>query len=143
MTTQLASVPFLGPFPGPGPQPFTPPVIDNIELTVRRDVGNAEVTLSYDINWPEFAQATNLEYREVWQLVGNGLTVYTSPISLRGGLRPNGNASTHREHEKTIDWDELNVNPSGPDEIVAVITLTPLLPTQVSRQSAPVTVNSP
>jgi hypothetical protein len=125
---------------------ITKPMIDDLELTIRRDVANAEVTAKYRINWSTFDQLTNLSYTERWELVGvdpgGNTTLYIGP-SLVGGISSNGNASTDREQLATIGWTELDEDPNGSDEIALVVTLTPLLPVQRSAQSAQVSVTSP
>jgi hypothetical protein len=122
------------------------PVIDNLQLSVQRDVGNGEVTVEYDINWPKFAQLTDLAYQERVELVGvdtgGNTTLFVFPM-LVNGISPNGNETTHRTRDATIDWDDLNEDPAGDDELAAVVTLTPLLPVPVSAQSPQVVVSSP
>ena len=125
---------------------ITKPMIDDLELAIRRDVANAEVTATYRINWSTFDQLTNLAYTEKWELVGvdpgGNTTLYIGP-SLVGGISSNGNTSTDREQLATIGWTELDEDPNGFDDIALVVTLTPLLPVQRSAQSAQVSVTSP
>jgi len=122
------------------------PMIADLELTIRKDIANAEVTVTYQVNWSTFDQLTNLPYTETWQLVGvdpgGNTTLYTGP-SLIGGISSNGNTSTDRTHEATIPWADLDEDPNGLDEIAVVVTLTPQLPVQRSAQSAQVTVTAP
>jgi hypothetical protein len=125
---------------------ITKPMIDDLELTIRRDTANAEVTVAYKVNWSTFDELTNLSYTERWELVGvdpgGNTTIYTGP-SLVGGISSNGNSSTQRTHESTIPWADLNEDPNGLDEIAVVVTLTPLLPVAKSAQSAQVIVTAP
>jgi hypothetical protein len=122
------------------------PVIDNLELSVVRDVGNGEITVDFDVNWPKFAQLTDLPYQEKVEILGvdasGNTTLFIFPM-LVNGISPNGNATTHRTRTATLDFDDLNEDPAGDDELAAVVTLTPLLPGPVSAQSPQVVVNSP
>jgi hypothetical protein len=121
-------------------------MIDDVELTIRKDVANAEVTANYTVNWSTFDQLTNLSYTERWELVGvdpgGNTTLYIGP-SLVGGISSNGNTSTERTHVATIPWTDLDEDPNGLDEIAVVVTLTPLLPVARTAQSAQVTVTAP
>jgi hypothetical protein len=130
----------------PTPVLLTPPMIDDLELTLTRDVANVEVTVNYRINWPAFDQLTNLSYSESWSLValdGSAkTTIFTGP-SFIGGVSSNGNASTDRTKTATIPWADLDEDVNDDDEIAAVVTLTPKLPTAKTAQSATVVVNSP
>jgi hypothetical protein len=130
--------------------------ISNPTLTILKDVANAEITFEYDINWDNLDQSTNLQYDEFWKLTGDdtgqdgdNLPVGDDPIGL--GLMPlirvssNGQAVTHRVKTKTIAFSLLNEDTSTvdpDDEIRAVVTLTPLLPVSVSRESNLVSVTA-
>jgi hypothetical protein len=37
-----------------------PPKVDDVTLTLDKDVANANFTIEYTINWSEFDRATNL-----------------------------------------------------------------------------------
>ena len=133
--------------------------ISTPQLSIVRDVDNADVTVAYTITWSAFDQLTNLSYTETWKLIGDdtgqdgdNLPVGddTIPMGLMffplGGLRSNGQATTSRTLTKTIGWDDLNEDDNGTnldDEIRAVVTLTPLLPVPTSRESGLVTVVAP
>lgn len=127
-----------------------PPKIDNVTLSLEKDVANANFTIEFDINWSDFDQATNLAYTEVVKLVGNDPNrqqdLFTGP-TFANGISANGNKTTHRVHpvsgEFTIPWSDLDEDPGAPDEIVAVVTLTPRLPVAVTAQSAEVEVEAP
>jgi hypothetical protein len=125
---------------------ITKPMIDDLELTISRDIANANVEVGYKVNWSTFDQLTNLSYTEQWKLVGvdtvGNTTIYTGP-SLVNGISSNGNTSTQRTHTETIPWADLDEDPSGLDEIAVVVTLTPLLPVAKSAQSAQVVVTAP
>jgi hypothetical protein len=70
-----------------------PPKIDDVTLTLDKDVANANVTIAYRINWSEFDQATNLAYTEVVKLVGSDPNrqqdLFTAPI-FANGISSNG-----------------------------------------------------
>lgn len=125
---------------------ITKPMIDNLTLTIQRDVSNAEVTVDYDVNWSNFDQLTNVAYTERWELVGvdplSTGTIFVGP-SLVNGISANGNQSTHRTQQATIAFASLDEDPNGIDEISAVVTLTPSLPTVKTAQSTQVTVTAP
>jgi hypothetical protein len=124
----------------------TPPMISNLTLTLTKDIANAEVDLSYRINWSAFDQLTNLAWSEAWSLVGlDGAlktTLYTGPI-LASGVNSNGNSFTDRTKVATIPWADLDEDLNATDEIAAVVTLTPRLPTPKTATSATVVVSSP
>jgi hypothetical protein len=129
--------------------------ISTPQLSLARDVDNAEITVTYTITWSAFDQLTNLSYIESWRLIGDDtgqdgddlptgddaipMGLVFSPF---GGLSSNGNATTSRTLTKTIGWDDLDED-VGDDEIRAVVTLTPLLPTATSRESLASVVTAP
>ena len=129
-----------------------PPKIDNVTLTLEKDVANANFTIAYTINWSEFDRATNLAYTEVVKLVGNDPNrqqdLFTGPI-FANGISSNGNTTTDRVHPAngtfTIPWAGLDEDPGeeAVDEIVALVTLTPRLPVAVTGQSAELEVVAP
>ena len=124
----------------------TKPMISNLVLTVDKDVANANITVDFDINWSKFDQLTNLSYSEVWKIVGiDGIlntTLFVGP-SLVNGVSSNGNLTTHRTKVATIALSELDEDTGTDDDLAAVVTLTPLLPTTRTAQSATVLVSAP
>lgn len=128
----------------------TKPPIDDITLTITRDpnpaVNQFVVDLSYRINWSSFDQLTNLSYREIWQLVGMDGAAYTV-LSSHGGLfvfvSSEGNASTRRTKQATVQATTLDEDPTGLDEIAAEIVLQPVYPGEMRVLSAPVAVSAP
>jgi hypothetical protein len=122
------------------------PMIDNIKLTITKDIANADISLEYDLNWSGFDQLTNLSYNEKWELVGDDAgtttTIFVGPM-LVNGVSSNGNATTHRTKGATIPWSDLDEDPNNLDEIAAVVTLTPLLPLTKVAKSALVVVDAP
>ena len=89
----------------------TPPMISNVVLTLTKDVANAEVDVTYRINWSAFDQLTNLKYTESWSLVAlDGAvktTLFTGP-TLISGISSNGDASTDRAKSTRIPWSDLD-----------------------------------
>ena len=43
----------------------------NVNLTILRDVANANATVTYTINWSAFDQASNLQYSESIRFIGD------------------------------------------------------------------------
>lgn len=79
----------------------TKPMIEDVELRIRRDVSNAEVGLDFTINWSSFDQLTNLAYREKWELVGvdpaGNTTTFVGPQLVNGidvGAGPRARATS-------------------------------------------------
>lgn len=124
--------------------------IDDITLTITRGpdpaVNQFDIELSYRINWSSFDQLTNLSYREVWQLVGMDGAAYNVLYSA-GGLfvfvSSNGNASTRRTKQVTVQASTLDEDPNGLDEIAAEIVLQPVYPGEMRVLSAPTIVAAP
>ena len=125
---------------------ITKPMIDNLKLVIDQDIANALISATWDVNWSNFDQLTNLAYGEKWELVGDDAgvttTIFTGPI-LVGGISSNGNATTHRVKTATIPWADLDEDPNNLDEIAVVVTLTPRLPGPQVAKSALVTVDAP
>ena len=131
--------------------------ISNISLSIVRSVANAQVTIDYDINWSAFDRASDLFYVDTFKLIeddtnedGDNLPLGDDPISLGvlvpvGPVSSNGQAVTHRTKNTTIAFANLNKDDNGgnlDDEIRAIVTLTPQLPVEVSRESNKVEVNA-
>ena len=103
-----------------------PPKIDNVELTLDKDVANANFKVEFDINWSAFDQATNLPYTEVVKLVGSDPNrqqdLFTGPILAKGSApaaqrppiastpetgtssRSSGTRSTRIREQPTRSW---------------------------------------
>ena len=125
---------------------ITKPMISNVVLDVDKDVANANVTVTFDINWSKFDQLTNLSYREEWKVVGidgaTNTTLFVGPI-LVNGVSSNGDLTTQRTKVATIPLADLDEDTTTDDDLAAVVTLTPLLPTTRTAQSATVLVSAP
>ena len=124
----------------------TKPMISNLVLSIDEDVANANITVDFDINWSKFDQLTNITYQERWELVGIdgpvNTTLFVGP-TLVNGVSSNGNLTTHRTKVATIPLSELDEDTTSDDDIAAVVTLTPVLPTTRTAQSATVFVSAP
>ena len=134
--------------------------VTNIVLSVVRNVANANVTVTYNVNWSPFDQLTNLQYSESVRLIGDdtgqdgdngvvgddpiftGLVFFPIPV-----ISSNGQAVTARTKSFTFAFTNLNEDgslpaPDNDDEIRAVVALTPRLPGPVTAESNLVTVNA-
>jgi hypothetical protein len=124
-------------------------------LVVVEKLDNREVNVTYQIDFDFFDNATNLRYKHVVELIGDDTNVAGDPASsapddvlaklkdevVRAANAPatNGNGlprlpvTLKQEVAKsTLNEDVGNPNP---DEIRVKITLTPLLPEEIVRES--------
>ena len=122
------------------------PMISNLVLTVDKDVANANIAVDFEIRWSKFDQLTNLSYAEEWKIVGidgvTNTTLFVGP-SLVNGVSSNGELTTHRTKLATIPLTDLDEDATTDDDLAAVVTLRPLLPTTKTAQSATVLVSAP
>ena len=125
--------------------------ISNLTLTIIKDVANADVTVEYDINWSSFDQLTNLQYLDTCSLIGDDTNqdgdeiVTPGDDKISGGAMPtlltsaSGQSTIHRKRSLTLAFSNLNEDvfpgADGDDEIRAVVTLTPQLPTATSAKA--------
>lgn len=133
--------------------------VNNIVLSIVRNVANANVTVTHDVNWSPFDQLTNLQYTETVRLIGddtgqdgdNGVvgddSIFTGLVFPIPVVSSNGQAVTARTKSFTFAFTNLNEDgslpaPDNDDEIRAVVTLTPRLPGPVTAESNLVTVNA-
>jgi hypothetical protein len=77
--------------------------------------------------------------------LGNGASAVASPlIPLFGTTASNGQPFTDRVHSKSIPLGNLDEDPgslANPDELRAQVTMTPVLPAAVTRESAQFALN--
>jgi hypothetical protein len=123
----------------------------DLELQIVRDVANAELTLTYKIDWSPFDVLTNLQYTETWRVFGDDTgedvddqgagddSINLGPTVV-GLVSANGQTTSTRTKTKTIAMSLLNEDTASPattgdEEIRALVTLTPLLPAATSRES--------
>ena len=125
--------------------------IGAVSLSVVQNVANADITVTYTLTGSAFDIASGQPYTEVCRLMGddtgivpaednvddiipNGLLtpIFNFPIVFTNALPIN------RTRTKTIAKSDLNED-VGLDEIRALVTLTPVLVSAVSRESNQVT----
>jgi hypothetical protein len=132
--------------------------IQNLKLSLKRDVANVAITIEYDVAFGDFDRRTNLTYIESWRLIGDdtgqdgddlsagddlilGIGSDSSPIAAEG------RSVVHRRREMIAAWADLNEDQdlptAGDDEIRALVTLSPQLPTFKRRESAARHIASP
>jgi hypothetical protein len=125
------------------------PSITNLDLDLAFDVANVHIKVSYDITWNSYDQASNQPYRETVRLIGDdtGITPpedgtddsipngTLSPVFFPVTLQSNGAPTLHRSFAKTIARANLNEDPAGLDEILAVAQLAPVAPAAVRAES--------
>jgi len=128
--------------------------IGPVTLQVKFQELKAEVDVTYDISFDEFDQKTDQVYVEICKLIGDdtgtGDEVAAGPDDVIGYLTPmffrntraNGARSLTRHFTKvfrTADLNEDRGSVSNPDEIRALVTLTPVMPRAAERESNLVT----
>ena len=125
----------------------------------------ANITVEYFIDFTQFDQSSNQPYTEVCRMIGDdtGITPPEDgvddaipngqlfpivlfpplPLPLLAQTASNGQASVKRTRTKTLALGNLNEDATGLDELRAVVTLTPVLPAAVTRESNQVALNIP
>lgn len=129
----------------------------------------ANVVVEYDVDFSSYDQNSNQPYTEVCRLKGDDSGIVpaedgTDDVIPNGQLFPlqlfpvpgqplplilfpqtasNGATSVHRVREKTLDLSNLNEDQVGAirDEIRAEVTLSPVAPVAVTRESAQVVLD--
>lgn len=124
-------------------------------LVVTPKLDNRELQVIYDIDFDFFDNETNLRYRHVVEAIGDDTNVAGDPASsapddvltkLRDEVvrasdaqdqNGNGLPRFHVEFTELVAKSTLNedIGNPNPDEIRVKVTLTPLLPVQVVRES--------
>jgi hypothetical protein len=119
--------------------------IGTVTLNIVRDVANAEITVTYSLTGSDSDIASHLPYSEVCRLVGVDGAIANpipggllTPLVLPFNVVFPDTTPINRVHTKTIPLADLDED-VGPDEIRAVVTLTPLVPSTVTRESNQVT----
>lgn len=143
MATEIPTAAIIGPIP-PGVQGLYT-TLRNVQLDIVKDVGNAHLTIGYDIDFSDTDVLANQAYEQSFRLLGvdappeDGVD---DPISLGvlvpfTTVRPNGEASVHRTIELTIPWINLDEDSGtdNPDEIQAEVRLNPIRPDPLKEQS--------
>ncbi|CAN5168350.1 hypothetical protein BH18ACT4_BH18ACT4_12410 [soil metagenome] len=131
--------------------------IDEVGLKITPTGGSeASVDVKYVIEFDSYDQNSNQTYVEVCKLVGDDTHAgdpaseapddtlgYLTPLFFRD-TRSDGRASLERQFTKSFhqrDLDEDRGLVPNPDEIRAVVTLTPVAPSVVTTESNMVTLN--
>ena len=126
--------------------------IGPVELKIRLKGNEAFVEVRYEIAFDSFDQRSNQPYTEVCRLIGDdtGTGDHPGPDQTVGFLTPllvtiaqaGDQPTLKREWKKTFrktDLDEDRGPVPDPDEIRAVVSLTPVPPSGVTRESNLVT----
>ena len=126
--------------------------IGPVELKIRLKGTEAFVEVRYEIAFDGYDQRSNQPYTEVCRLIGDDTATgdLPAPDHTVGFLTPllmtiaqaGDQPSLKREWKKTFrktDLDEDRGPIPDPDEIRAVVTLTPVLPSGATRESNLVT----
>jgi hypothetical protein len=121
----------------------------------------ANIEVEYDIVFSSYDQASNQPYAESCRLVGDDTGIFPAEDGVDdpipgGTLFPpinfppfnqvasNGQISVHRTRTRTLPLSNLNEDAApvpNPDELRALVTLTPVAPVAVSRESNQVALN--
>ena len=124
--------------------------IGPVELSIRMRKNEAHVDVKYEITFDSYDQSSNQAYAEVCKLVGDDTGTgdppaaggddtleFLTPLFFRS-TRSDGKPTLARHFTKTFrkaDLDEDRGPIPNPDEIRAVVTLTPVLPSAVTAES--------
>jgi hypothetical protein len=124
--------------------------IGPVKLNIDVQGNQATVDVTYDISFDSYDQNSNQAYVEVCRLMGDDTNVgdtgeagaddalgFVTPIFLRS-TASNGQPKLSRRWTKTFpkgDLDEDRGNVPNPDEFYARVTLTPVAPSTVSKDS--------
>jgi hypothetical protein len=145
-------------------------IVSNLTLAIAvvNDGPNLEanITVDYDIVFSSFDQNSNLQYSEVCRLIGDDSGINPAedgtddaipggqlvpvvgpppfPIQIPSLIASDGRPSVHRQFTKTLPLSALNEDQPpvpNPDEIRAQVSLTPVLPSTLVRESSQVVLN--
>jgi hypothetical protein len=116
-------------------------------LVVTKDLDNRIVHVKYTIGFDSFDQASNLNYKHVAQLMGDDTNVTGDPANAAPDevlatlksevVQANGQAQVVVDFTQEFPKSLLNedIGAPNPDEVRAKVTLTPILPVQIVRES--------
>ena len=121
------------------------------------------VTVEYDITFSSYDRHSNQAYTELCRLIGDDTGIVPAedgvdesipgdqlfptgpfPFPVFSTIASEGRATVHRVHKKTLPLSALNEDQtaaSNPDELRAQITLTPVIPVAIVRESNQVLLN--
>lgn len=126
--------------------------VTNIEVSIDKDVANANISYEIDVEFDQFDQDANVPYELTWRLYGDDTgqdgddgVVGDDPLSVvwRTGrfLRSNGRPSIHRSWSGTVPYGSLDEDKKlfpphrNDDEVRMKFTLTPQLPAAQTFES--------
>lgn len=122
--------------------------IGPVQLSIRMRGDQAVVDVDYEIAFDSYDQGSNQPYVEVCRLIGDDTATgdVPGPDQVLGFVTPlfvtstqaNGAATLKREWRKTFrktDLDEDKGAVPDPDEIRALVSLTPVQPAAATRES--------
>src|SRR3954465_14050154 len=125
--------------------------IGAVSLSVVQNVANVDITVTYSLTGSAFDVASGQPYFELCKLIGDDTGIVpaednTDDAIANGVLTPlfsfpivfNNALPVNRTRTKTIAKANLNED-VGTDEIRAMVTLTPVAASAVSRESNQVT----
>jgi hypothetical protein len=124
--------------------------IGAVTLDIVPEIANAKITVKYSLIGSAFDIASGQPYTELCQLIGDDTGIIppedntddpipSGLLSVNTVVFPNSTA-INRSRTKTIPKANLNED-VGTDEIRAVVTLTPVIASKVTRESPQVTGN--
>lgn len=127
--------------------------IGPVQLSIRLRGQDAAVAVDYELTFDSYDQSSNQAYVEVCRLVGDDTATgdppgpdhtlgFVTPLFVTD-TQSNGEAVVKREWKKTFrktDLDEDRGQVPNPDEIRAVVTLTPVQPAPARAESNLVTL---
>ncbi len=128
--------------------------IGPVELKVRMKGEQANVEVAYQITFDSYDQHADQAYVEVCRLIGDDTATgdppgpdqtlgFLTPLFVTN-TRSDGQPTLQRDWKKAFRKADLNEDRGtvpNPDELRAVVTLTPVQPAAVSRESNLVTKN--
>src|SRR4029450_11850082 len=120
--------------------------IADVRLRVAPRGGNAAIHIAFDVEFDAFDVASNQLYQQSWALASNGHlggSGTADPRAEQGALEivrfaADGRQSPTRDIELVIPRDQLgqdSTDSTAPDELRAIITLTPVGPFGDSAES--------
>jgi hypothetical protein len=123
--------------------------ITDVRLRVGQDLANASIEIDTDIGFDAFDLASNQVYQLFWKLVGpdrlpgDDDTLVGQRAADQIRLSAQGRTTITHHLTFTIPLERLSEDPSGADEVRAVVTLTPMGPFGDSEESNRVSLAPP
>ena len=118
----------------------------NLDVEIQND--NRQLNVDYTITFDAFDQASQLSYKHVTQVIGDDTNVAGDPSTvapddvletiINDVVQANGATSLPVTIQHVVGKSKLNEDTGSafnPDEIRVKVTLTPILPLQIVRES--------